>query len=131
MIDTGDAMPTARKDQMAAETVGDYESRSAELDDYTVSFETMPAGFAPPRELFKGLPGDACHCPHRGYLAKGVVRYTYTDGSVETVRAGDAYYIPPGHHVECVEDAEAIDFSPTARLREVIEVVRRNMDEAG
>lgn len=43
------------------------------------------------------------------------------------MRAGDVYYIRPGHHVECVEDSEAVDFSPTAQLREVIEVVSRNM----
>jgi hypothetical protein len=123
-------MPTARKDGMDAEAVGDYESRSAELGEYTASFETMPQGFAPPAELFKGLPDDACHSPHWGYLTKGVVRYIYTDGSVETVRAGDVYYIRPGHHFECIEDAEAVDFSPTAQLREVIDVVTRNMQTA-
>ena len=64
-------MPTARRDEMAGATVGDYESRSDEIGDYTASFETMPKGFAPPAELFTGLPDDACHCPHIGYLTKG------------------------------------------------------------
>ena len=52
---------SVRKGDLPVETMGDYESRSSELEEFTVSFESTPAGFAPPRELFKGLPGDVAH----------------------------------------------------------------------
>ena len=34
------------RDDLPVEKMGDYESRSTELDDFTISFESTPAGFA-------------------------------------------------------------------------------------
>ena len=45
----------------------------------------------------------------------------YADGSEETVHAGDAYYWPPGHTVRVDEDYEAVEFSPSGPMREVID----------
>jgi hypothetical protein len=118
---------SVRKGDLPVETMGDYESRSSELDEFTVSFESTPAGFSPPRELFQGLPGDACPCPHWGYLVKGEHRITFVDGTVETIREGEAYYIRPGHWFESVTDSEAIEFSPSSELQRTVEVVQRNM----
>ena len=115
------------RDDLPVEKMGDYESRSTELDDFTISFESTPAGFAPPRGLFNGLPDDACPCPHWGVLLKGEHRITYADGTVETIRAGEAYYLRPGHWFESVADSEAVEFSPTETLRTTVEVVQRNM----
>lgn len=105
----------------------DYESRSSELDRFTVSFASTPAGFSPPPRLFDGLPGGACPCPHWGYLVKGEHRITFVDGTVETIRAGEAYYIRPGHWFESVTNSEAIEFSPTSELLRTVEIVHRNM----
>src|SRR2546429_7210114 len=59
-------MPRTHKDE--APVLVDsplIQGRYAELDDYTVSFETFPqtADGAP---AFRGLPGDRCQCPHWG-----------------------------------------------------------------
>jgi hypothetical protein len=35
----------------------------------------------------------------------------YTDGARETLRAGQAYYIRPGHNAHVDEDAELVEFS--------------------
>ena len=78
-------------------------------------------------ELFDGLPDSACSCPHWGVLLKGEFRVPFTDGRVETVRAGDAYYLPPGHRFEVTQDCEYVEFSPTTELRRTYEVVARNM----
>ena len=115
------------KESLPAEVMGAYESRSGQLGAYTVSFETTPAGFAPPRELFVGLPDDACPCPHWGVLLKGEHRITYTDGVAETIRAGEAYFLRPGHWFESVADSEAVEFSPTDQLQATLAVVQRNM----
>ena len=117
---------SVRKGDLPVERMGDYESRSSQLGEFTVSFESTPSGFAPARELFQGLPGDACPCPHWGFLVKGEHRISFVDGTVETIREGEAYYIRPGHWFESVRDSEAIEFSPSDTLRSTVEAVQRN-----
>jgi hypothetical protein len=77
----------------------------------TLAFERLRAGVetAP---LYKGLPDDACQSPHWGYVISGRLRVVATDGSEETVDAGQAYYMAPGHNVIVEEDALIVEFSP-------------------
>jgi hypothetical protein len=94
-------MPRTHKDE--APVLVDsplIQGRYAELDDYTVSFETFPqtADGAP---AFRGLPGDRCQCPHWGVVL----------GHTPAVAAG----------------TETIDFSPTKLLQETMAVVGANM----
>ena len=44
----------------------------------------------------------------------------------ETISAGEAFFLAPGHVPEALEDCEVVQFSPSAQLHEVIEVMRRN-----
>jgi hypothetical protein len=92
--------------------------------DLQVEFETFPAGLdtAP---LLKGLPGDACPCPHWGYVFKGRFVIRYADHE-ETVTAGDAFYMAPGHVPVFLEDTEMFELSPAEELRAVLEVVNAN-----
>jgi hypothetical protein len=85
---------------------------------------SLPAGtdLAP---LLKGLPDDLCSCPHWGYVIKGQMRVSYADGQ-EVIRAGDLYYLPPGHTGVVDEDFECIEFSPPAAHEQVVDVVKRN-----
>src|SRR5215207_6596831 len=112
------------KDDFPLEEMGDYKGQMSELPDgYTVNFESIPAGMGGP-ELFKGLPEDACHSPHWGYLFKG----TYKDGSEDVVSAGEAYYLRPGHVYEALEDVESLEFSPTDEWRQTMEQVSKNVE---
>lgn len=70
----------------------------------------------------KGLDGDACPCPHWGYLLRGRIR-TLTPEGEEFYEAGQAYYWAPGHVPVAVEDSEFVEFSPTGDFRQVIEHV--------
>ncbi len=63
-------------------------------------------------ELFVGLDGDMCQCPHWGYVLRGYIVTTDGEGREETVEPGDLFYWPPGHNVCVEEDAEIILFSP-------------------
>ena len=45
---------------------------------------------------------------------------TYADGTEETVNSGDVYYWPPGHTVRVDEDYEAIEFSPSGQMGELM-----------
>ncbi|GIV74433.1 MAG: hypothetical protein KatS3mg049_2989 [Caldilinea sp.] len=76
--------------------------------------------------LFKGLPDDRCQCPHWGYVLKGRLRYQYADHE-EIYSAGEVYYVPPGHTPILEAGAEYIEFSPTDKLMQTMQVVERNM----
>jgi len=45
--------------------------------------------------------------------------------------AGDAYYVGPGHTPILYAGTEVIEFSPTKELQQTLEVVEKNMAEAG
>lgn len=75
--------------------------------------------------LFQGLDGNACHCPHWGYVLKGKITTTSADGTEETVTTGDLFYWPPGHNVRVDDDAEIIMFSPQAEHTVVIDHMKQ------
>jgi hypothetical protein len=62
--------------------------------------------------LLKGLKDDACDAPHWGYMIRGELIVTYTDGSSDVCRESDLFYWPPGHSVRVVKDADVVLFSP-------------------
>lgn len=74
--------------------------------------------------LFQGLDGNACQCPHWGYVLKGTITTTGSDGVAETVNANDLFYWPPGHNVRVDADAEIIMFSPQKEHTVVIDHMR-------
>ncbi|MFZ1536189.1 MAG: cupin domain-containing protein [Chromatiaceae bacterium] len=62
--------------------------------------------------LFQGLQGNACQCPHWGFVLRGQLTTTDEQGAQETVKAHDLFYWPPGHNVKVDTDAEIVMFSP-------------------
>jgi hypothetical protein len=71
-------------------------------------------------ELFQGLDGDLCQCPHWGFVLCGRLTTTDASGTQETVKANDLFYWPPGHNVKVNEDAEIVMFSPQQQHSHVI-----------
>jgi hypothetical protein len=96
---------------------------------YTVCFESHTAD-GDLAALFRGLPGDVCHFPRWGYVVAGEVGFRFPDRE-ETYRAGDAYYVPPGHTPIHHAGTELVEFSPTAPLDEALVVVAANLRAAG
>lgn len=80
------------------------------------------------RPLCQGLAGDACHCPHWGYVLRGELTATDAAGREETVRANDLFYWPGGHNVRVDQDAEFVMFSPQREHAEVIEHMRAKLN---
>jgi hypothetical protein len=76
----------------------------------TIALESWKAGLDT-GEMFAGLPGGACSEPHWGYIVSGQVTMRYSDGTTETLKAGDAYYIRPGHNAHVDEDVEIVEFT--------------------
>ena len=119
-------MPRTRKDEAPIEVDAPViEGRYVQLDDWTVAFERFPIG-SDPSPLFKGLPDDRCQCPHWGYVVSGELTVNYADAT-ETLRAGDAYYLRPGHLTVLTDGTEVVEFSPTVELEQTMAVVGANM----
>jgi len=74
--------------------------------------------------LFQGLDGNACQCPHWGYVLSGRITTTDARGGRETVTANDLFYWPPGHNVLVEADAEIVMFSPQHEHTHVIDHMR-------
>jgi hypothetical protein len=109
----------ARQDVPITIADGELEVRTQDHDGLTVGFFRLPAG-TDLREPLQGLPDDLCPCPHWGYMLKGRVRMHTADGHQDFV-AGEAFHWAPGHAPEALEDSEYVDFSPTDKLRHVLD----------
>ncbi|MEP0765610.1 MAG: cupin domain-containing protein [Fimbriimonadia bacterium] len=71
--------------------------------------------------LFEGLDGNACQCPHWGFVLRGQITTTDASGAKETVRQNDLFYWAPGHNVRVDADADIIMFSPQREHKHVID----------
>ena len=122
-------MPRTRKDE-APLLVDDpqIQGRYVELGETTVSYETFPQD-VDPAPFYRGLPDDRCPCPHWGVVVSGRLVMRFPDRE-ETYRAGDAYWIPPGHLPLVFAGAEVVEFSPTDQLRATMAVVGANITAA-
>jgi hypothetical protein len=58
------------------------------------------------------MPGGACQEAHWGYILEGSVTMRYVDGQTETLSAGQAYYIRPGHNAHVDSDVDLVEFTP-------------------
>ena len=96
---------------------------------YSVCFESHSAD-ADLEPFFRGEENDKCQTPRWGYVIKGKITFKHGDGE-ETFHAGEAYYVPPGHHPIHHAGAEIVEFSPTEKLGVTINVVMTNLKAAG
>ena len=67
--------------------------------------------------LLKDLPNSHCQVPHWGIVTKGQVTVKYEDGKEEILKAGDAYYIWPGHTAIFEAGTEMWEFSPNDKIQ--------------
>jgi hypothetical protein len=116
---------TNQHDAPVALDIPEAEIRQVDLDGYSVTFNTFKTD-SDPAALFRGLPDDACQCPHWGIVLSGELVFRYADHD-ETYAAGDAYYGPPGHVPLSAAGTQTIEFSPADALQATMAVVSRNM----
>ena len=107
----------------------EIQGRYAELDGYTVGFESYPED-VDPALLFRGLPEDRCQCPHWGIVQSGQITFRWADRE-ETYGAGDAYYAPPGHLPLITAGTHVLEFSPSVGLQQTMAVIEANLAGAG
>jgi hypothetical protein len=74
--------------------------------------------------LLAQVSTGSCPVPHWGYLIEGSWTVGYTDGSTETINAGEAFYLPPGHdRVFTATGCLVAEFSPAAEMATFMEEV--------
>jgi hypothetical protein len=120
-------MPHASQANAPIEADYDVASeRTAHLDGYTVQFVSIHEDndLAP---MLKGLPDDACQCPHWGYVLSGQLTVRYTTGEQEQITSGDAFYMSPGHTPSAAAGTEFVIISPQAELEETMAAIGANM----
>jgi hypothetical protein len=124
-------MPAFSQDQVPVEFEVDVaQTRTVDQGGMTIAFERLSAGVetAP---LYKGLPDDACQSPHWGYLIEGRLRVLSTDGTEESIVAGQAYHLPAGHNVVVEEDALILELSPTEDRARTMQHAAQMMQATG
>jgi len=99
----------------------ELQGRYADLDGYTVGFESYPED-VDPAPLFTGLPDDRCQCPHWGVVQNGQITFRWADHE-ETYVEGDAYYAPPGHLPLIAAGTSIVEFSHTDELNATMAVI--------
>jgi len=120
---------TSKEDASHVEGGEGFEGRYADLDGYTVGFETYTKD-ADPTPLYKGLLDERCQCEHWGVVLRGKLVYRYADGE-DVIEAGNAYYARPGHRILCFADTEVVEFSPTAEYANTLETTMTNAERIG
>lgn len=62
-------------------------------------------------------------------MLRGRITVDYGDRT-ETIAAGQACYVPPGHRIAIEEDSEAVEFTPTEALRQTFAAAQAKADQA-
>ena len=83
------------------------------VDGHQVSRMEADAGFDWTAAIKPLLPDHPAWCPstHFGYLESGEMRVRMQDGPVQKAKAGETYFVPPGHLPVFEQDTVMIEFS--------------------
>ena len=79
--------------------------------------------------MFKDLAEGLCPCPHWGFLFKGKMTVRYKDHD-ETITAGEAYYLKPGHNSIISAGTESMEVSPKREYEEAIKAINKAIKNA-
>jgi hypothetical protein len=118
-------MPVTSKDTAEAQDFGLAVDRTAHLDDLTVNFVSIRETHSL-KDALSALPGGQCQCPHWGYVLAGELSVDYGDRE-ETYRAGDAFYMTPGHVPTAHAGSEFVQFSPKDQLATTMAAIQAAM----
>jgi len=96
----------------------------------SVLFNTIvPSGKPADNRVFEGLKDNSCQVPHWGYIVDGSLTVRYSDGKEETLKAGEVFYLRPGHLPIGDDKLTIIDFSPEKDIKALFAHIGRKMAE--
>jgi len=82
------------------------------------------------RRCSPGSPTTGVSANTWAYVFEGKVVFHTAEGD-EAFVGGDAYVVGPGHTPSIFAGTSLVEFSPTGRLQETLEVVNRNAEAMG
>lgn len=80
--------------------------------------------------LLEGLKDNSCQVPHWGYIVDGSLTLKYSDGKIEELKAGEVFYMRPGHVPISDNKLTIVDFSPEKELKALFAHMAKKMEEA-
>lgn len=82
-------------------------------------------------EVYEGLPGKVCPCPHYGYVFSGRIRCVYPDSDMpdEIASAGEVYFFQAGHYLVYEEPSEVLELNPAAALQRLMDHIEATAAE--
>jgi mannose-6-phosphate isomerase-like protein (cupin superfamily) len=119
-------MPTKKLNELPLElNEAGAEVRATQWGNMNVGIEKWPVGDY--SDLFTGLPKNQCQGAHFGYCLKGRATAITSSGK-EQLRAGEVYYLPPGHSFRVEEALEVVEFTPLdGGYQQTMEVAMQNL----
>ena len=71
--------------------------------------------------FLRSLSAKCCQVPHWGYLIEGSLIVGYTDGTVQTIKAGEVFYVPAGHDQSRTDDGcRYVEVSPGEGIKALL-----------
>ena len=112
----------AKKEDLpvVADMPGLFESRQAQWGGLTAAIEVVHKAHDFTEE-FAELPTGRCQAPHWGYLVEGKLRILYADHE-EVIKAGEIYYMSPGHIPVAEEECSIIEFSGSEEYAKTLSI---------
>lgn len=104
--------------------IGSAVWREARWGGMRVGYETYGTDYDD-AELLQGQPDGRCQCPHWGYLVSGQMTVRYRDHE-QVVRAGELYYMAPGHTMAAEAGTVLIEFSPAEEFDRLMQGAQKS-----
>lgn len=98
-----------------------YTTHSVQWGDMVVIFDLLKAG-QDVTSMLESLPNGRCQADHWGYLLEGCFEADYGTHK-ETVEAGQAYHLEPGHLITVLEDCAALQFTRSEAEQQILDSI--------
>ncbi len=128
-------MPVSKPQDLPADNGGRWPLcsvgfKSVQWGDLEVGYTTT--GPADHSQLYDGLPGRVCPCPHYGYMFKGRLRchYPECDWPDEVAEAGDVYFFRAGHVLIYEETSEVLELNPASALQLLMDFLESRLRDS-
>ena len=89
-------------------------SSTVKLGNFTMSKTTLQPGWSWSSCIKPIVGTESCQAGHVGVVIKGEMKVKHDDGTEDNFKAGDAYYLAPGHDGWIVSDDEFVSYEFTS-----------------
>ena len=93
---------------------------AADWGGMALNYSSLPPGHDI-TDMVRSVAGAQCPVPHWGYVIDGSFTVGHTDGTSETIEAGEMFHLPPGHDsLRSERGVTYVEFSPAKEQAAII-----------